>query len=359
MEESNRNSLLVCIPTMGIGGSSRVVFDLVSELARRGHDINLVIFFNHFEPQFDSLKTLPNVHIFFLGKRHHVDIPFLWRLRKLLRKLRPSVISSHLTSTFYLALVTNFKQTVIYHTIHANPSDDLPRPYRLFLSSKIRKKQVRLVGCSQSIASSASSLYRCFVPYITNGISLPKDALPVEPEFDFLSSGRLCKVKNFDDLINAFSIVIKFRPEAKLCICGDGEEKPSLIQQVHHLGLDSNVCFSPSISDMGSLYRRSKVFCLFSSREGGPLSIAEAMAYGLPIVGSDISGIKTYANDSLNGFLFPCHDVETAAAKMILLLTDKELRKTISVRNVQMAQNYSSQKMVDQYESLFFEKKNK
>ncbi|KAF7771184.1 hypothetical protein PCIT_a4237 [Pseudoalteromonas citrea] len=76
-----------------------------------------------------------------------------------------------------------------------------------------------------------------------------------------------------------------------LALAGDGSLKAELHAHIISLGLEERVHFLGNVQNMQVFYSAINVFCLFSEREGLPLSILEAMACGLPIVATDVGGI--------------------------------------------------------------------
>jgi glycosyltransferase involved in cell wall biosynthesis len=99
--------------------------------------------------------------------------------------------------------------------------------------------------------------------------------------------------------------------------------------EIHDLGLESVAQLSGPRRDVPDLLARSDVFALASRSEGGPISILEAMAAGLPVVASDVGGVRELVADGATGLLVPAGDPDALAAALQRLRADPELRRRL------------------------------
>jgi glycosyltransferase involved in cell wall biosynthesis len=96
------------------------------------------------------------------------------------------------------------------------------------------------------------------------------------------------------------------------------------------------------------------VFCLVSYREGMPLSLIEAMAAGLPAVGTDVAGIRDVIEPDGNGQLVPPDDVPALAAALERLIDDASLRRDMGRTARQLAvEKYSLKRCVYETQRAF------
>lgn len=122
----------------------------------------------------------------------------------------------------------------------------------------------------------------------------PRRAL-VEPAADearFLLVGRLVEVKNHELLLRAFAKVAATRPRVSLRIVGEGPLRQRLDAQVKASGLQGKVELMGFRSDVREQLIESDAFLLPSLAEGCSISLIEAMATGIPVLGSDVPGIR-------------------------------------------------------------------
>ena len=114
----------------------------------------------------------------------------------------------------------------------------------------------------------------------------------------------------------------------RLTIIGDGPEKQLLKDQVHKLGLSDQVSFKGSISHeiIPKYLKNTDIFILASFSEGRPNVVLEAMAAGVPVIASDIDGVRELICNKKNGLLFEPGNFEQLAVQIEKLNNDPELR---------------------------------
>lgn len=100
--------------------------------------------------------------------------------------------------------------------------------------------------------------------------------------------------------------------------------------------------------------KRAKVFFLPSYSEAMPMSILEAMGYGLPVVASNVGGIPSIVRNNINGFTFIPGDVEGMAAAIIEILKNSKLANKLSENSAKIiAEEYSLKSHIDAVEKLY------
>ncbi len=111
----------------------------------------------------------------------------------------------------------------------------------------------------------------------------------------------------------------------RLLLVGDGPGRPQAEAHARTLGL-RNVTFLGTRDDVPDLLARSHVFVLPTKWEGFPISILEAMRAGLPVIASDVGGVREAVGEGETGFLVPRGDAATLRKRLELLLKNSELR---------------------------------
>jgi glycosyltransferase involved in cell wall biosynthesis len=142
-----------------------------------------------------------------------------------------------------------------------------------------------------------------------------------------VSVGRLAWPKDPLTLVRALAHV-RDHPFSAL-IVGDGPDLPTVDGEVRELGLEAAVQLSGPRRDVPDLLAQSDVFALASRSEGGPISILEAMAAGLPVVASDVGGVPELVVEGETGLLVPAGDAHALATALERLLADPELRRRL------------------------------
>ena len=135
---------------------------------------------------------------------------------------------------------------------------------------------------------------------------------------------RLSDVKGHQHLIHAMRLVLERHPNARLLIVGEGPMERRLVGLVRSLKIDRNVVFAPTVSGTARTLSAIDIYVLPSLKEGLGLSLMEAMAAGLPCIGSDVGGIRNLIQHGANGLLVRPADPTGLAAAIQELLSEPE-----------------------------------
>ena len=166
--------------------------------------------------------------------------------------------------------------------------------------------------------------------------------------------GRLTEAKGYDILLNALKSVKDKRHDFKFMFVGDGKLSEYLISLTSSLGLDDNVKFIGSTSNVSTFLAVMDVFVLSSLREGLPVSMLEAMAAKRPVIATAVGGIPEVISDGHNGILVPSNDPEVLAREILRLINNPELRKDLANNGFRTVQGkYSIQSVTDSIEKLY------
>jgi colanic acid biosynthesis glycosyl transferase WcaI len=135
----------------------------------------------------------------------------------------------------------------------------------------------------------------------------------------YLYVGRLSPEKCIDDLIGAFALVLKTRPDARLAIVGTGPHEQGLRTLARQLGVDSSIDFIGARFDEGLVEEYLKATCLVLPSRSEPwgLVVNEALSCGCPVVVSERCGcVPELVVEGKTGFAFPCGNREDLADKL-------------------------------------------
>ena len=138
--------------------------------------------------------------------------------------------------------------------------------------------------------------------------------------------GRLRWEKGPHILIAAFAKVVQDIPAAMLLVVGDGPDREDLEKQAQELDIEANIIWlgQKSQQEVFQLYGLMDVVAMPSFFEGFGLTAAEAMAAGVPVIGSDIDGLSEVIDNQKTGTLVKVGDSEALAAGIIDLLNNSE-----------------------------------
>jgi len=169
--------------------------------------------------------------------------------------------------------------------------------------------------------------------------------------------GRIAPEKNLAFLLRAFAVVSQELPEAYLLLVGDGPEMDNLRDRAQNSGIGEKVIFIGSVEyeDVPGYLSMADAFVTASVTEVHPLSVIEAMAVGLPIIGIESPGVGDTVVDGVNGFLTG-HDLAEFSLKMFRLMTENDLRARLAKKALEDSEQYSilntSKRILGFYEEL-------
>lgn len=161
------------------------------------------------------------------------------------------------------------------------------------------------------------------------------------------------KVKHVPDVVDTFLKVRKEVP-SKLLLVGDGPEKHEVMKQAKASDYADDILFLGRQENLAELYSISDLKLLMSEKEAFGLVLLEAMACGVPGIGTRIGGIPEVIVEGENGYIVELGDTDAAAAKAIALLQDDATLKAFSESAQRHAnEEFRAEKIVAQYERLY------
>ena len=228
----------------------------------------------------------------------------------------------------------------------------------------------RVIAISQQVAEHLKYDFKvdaAKIEVIHNGIDLNRfsafeAATKIKAKETFGLSGapvvgiiaRLSDVKGHAYLIEAMKIVIENIPAVKLLIVGEGREEKRLKNLALGLGIENSLFFVPSVKDTTQALAAIDIFVMPSLQEGLGLGLMEAMACGIPVIGSDVGGIKTLIQNNYNGLLVPAANaLELAKAISVLLNDTRKFRDLGEKGRIFINKHFSQEEMVLKTEKVY------
>ena len=368
------NVLFLFIQMDIMGGSERLVYNIIRKIDRRLFAPSVGWFFGN-EPLAD-FKAL-DVPLYHIPKIERFDISTMRIFAKIIRDNNIHIVNAHhfmsLVYSFYGCKLRN--RIKLIYTEHSGwEIEGIKWKWRK-LGSHLLNHVDFSVGVSPSVTRKIVNKFHCNrsrVITILNGVDI--DAFAKQNEYRYLKrelgiaendrvigiAANLKKVKNHILLLKAFSELVKAKHNIRLIIIGRGMDnapdntEKDLREFVHRNGLKRQVTFLGYRNDMPDLLSIIDIFCLTSKREGLPLSLIEAMAAGIPVVGTDVDGIRDVIIHNRSGFLVPLDDVQALTDRLYELLEDASLRQRLGQYAKLLAREmYSLDKCVNEYQNLF------
>lgn len=162
-------------------------------------------------------------------------------------------------------------------------------------------------------------------------------------------TGRMGPEKNLIFLLRAFNGAAQAFENVKLLMVGDGPERDNLEDRVSHMGIQDRVIFTgmvPYHSLPGHL-ALADAFVTASITEVHPLSVIEAMAVGLPVLGIQSPGVGDTVENGKTGFIVKEEDLAAFTARMARLITQGEERRAMGANAREAAQIYSIERTTE------------
>ena len=165
--------------------------------------------------------------------------------------------------------------------------------------------------------------------------------------------GRFTKQKGHIYFLEMARLLLKRDPRCQFILIGTGELLPEMKARARDMGLGDRLHFLGPRSDVEELLKVMDVFVSSSLWEGLPTVLLEAMAAGVPVVATDVSGSEELVKDGHTGLLVPPADVGSLSEAVWRLLRDPELAKRLVAAGQQWSRQFAIDSSVEQYEALF------
>jgi glycosyltransferase involved in cell wall biosynthesis len=287
--------------------------------------------------------------------------------KKLLSRLQPDILHAHsfLPDCLGALFASHSYKVCTVHSAYPYFKDrDIKSLIKRYTSTILwANKNKRIIAVSDDVMLAAKAVSaKINVQVIENGIDTNMFLAKKFSKYqnsklpELLTVGRLSYEKGYDILLHAFRFLIEEFSELRLTIIGDGPEKKNLVNLADMLGLTKNVNFTGWANDPANEMAVYKSFIYVSSSryEGLPLSVAEAMALGFPVVATKVSGVTTLIRDRETGFLAKPDDPKDLASIISIVLRDNKFRTRISKQGQEfVCKNFDIRRTVKEYEKVY------
>lgn len=154
--------------------------------------------------------------------------------------------------------------------------------------------------------------------------------------------GELGQRKGCYDIPRVIEMVAQIIPNVQFILAGTGSPKDeqTIKQLIQEKGIEKNVIFPGWVrgEEKDKWLRDADIFFLPSYNEGMPMSILDAMGYGLPIVSTNVGGIPKCVDDEISGYLSNPGDVNKMSKNIVKLLIDDKCRNDFASKSFQIAE---------------------
>lgn len=347
-----------------IGGGPEHLYNLVKGSSQK---------FDHFIAAPND-KPYSELFCLLVGEENCIVIPHrkfnlssLYKLQKFIRKNNISIIHSHGKGAgIYgrlLSLFTGKRSIHTLHGFHIGKYNHLQRQLYFFIERILSKFTHKIISVSEGekklvLESNICSDSKILV--IENGIKIPDQFISAD---NFISTPKkIMHLTRFNYQKNTSQLIsicneLKERKEPnnfQFNIYGEGEEFEAFKQQIIDLELENSIILKGA--DPNAREKLVEGFCYISTSrwEGLPISLLEAFAVGLPVIGTDTTGNNDLVKNNFNGYLYDISEPSQAVDYLLKLSADQELwiKLSTNARDF-VTSNFSLEKMIKKIEQVY------
>jgi glycosyltransferase involved in cell wall biosynthesis len=353
-----------------IGGLQTVVQKISVALSKKGYEVLVITSRSHRnQPPMERFGTLTIKYLEVFEIGHTPIMPKLFF--EILNLPKDAIVHLHAAQPFVpeiVAFATKLRR--MPYIVHYH-GDVLPSGKLGFLLPFYKKVVLRAVLKGAKFIITPSNDFKNFlvknfliqktkITVIPNGVDggieyLSKYKNLKINKTNLLYVGRLVSVKNLPLLIDAIAKVVKFNKNIHLNIVGSGEMEKILKDKVISKDLSSYISMVGTKTGviLDKIYMNSDIFVLCSKKESFGIVLLEAMSHGLPIIASNVIGIRNLIHQGFNGILFRQNSSEDLANKILILIEDERLRKKLIENGFKTAKSHDWMNITIKIEKIY------
>jgi len=354
--------------SLSLAGAQTQLVQLAIALKKRGLCVKIVSMLS-LQSVFPELNEYGIPTYSLDMQRGKIDFSALFRLVKILRRDHFDILHCHMVHANLLGRIVRLfvPIPVVVSTAHNIYEGGWERNlwYRLTDFLCDMTTQVSNVGLKRYIELKMVNPKKAM--FIPNGVNMEvfkrntdignreRVILDIAHCFVWLAVGRLDKAKDYPNMINAFAIFCRNVSNSVLLIAGDGDLRSDIEMLVKKLDIMDKVRFLGLRQDIPNLMSAADAYVMSSAWEGMPCVLLEALACELPVVTTEVGGIREIIKEGETGFLVePGHPERLASVMMEVakLPVEKRLEMGQAGRRY-VKEAYNLENIVDEWEELY------
>jgi glycosyltransferase involved in cell wall biosynthesis len=319
-----------------------------------------------------ELKRNPN----FLSDRKALK-----KIKSIIKEFRPDIVHTHAAKAGALGRKAAFdcKVPVVIHTFHGHIFHSYFGKFKTEVFRRIEKrlasKSTGIIAVSEQQKKELSEKFRIANKSKIEVIPLGFDLNPFQVDLETKRKktrekyhltynqvaiaiiGRLAPIKNHKLFLDSIEKV-NSQTTKKLVffIVGDGETRKEIEEQIERINSNQtiDIRLTSWIHDIKTFNAGMDVICLTSDNEGTPVSLIEAQACNIPIISTDVGGVKDILLENETGYIVPKNNSEKFAEKLLLLIEDEKKREKMSQNGwLFVKDNFHYQRLVKDTEKYY------
>ena len=346
--------VLHVISSLGIGGAERLISDMLPQMKKVGEDVSLLVY-RRLNNEFEEKLEESGVPLISLELKNNLSPWIIYSLIKTMKGF--DLIHVHLFPALYQVAIANLlcHRKLIY-TEHNTTNKRRNLSIFRGIEKLIYSRYSHIISVSVEVRNNLSNWLETKdskVSVINNGIDIEAYRIPRgtnDYPFTLLMVSRFVPAKDQMTVIRAMK---RLSDDVHVVFVGDGEtrkaceelaDKLGVAERCHFVGMQSNVPFWISKADVG---------ILSTHWEGLPLTVLEMMAGGLPVVASDVEGLKQVVEGA--GILFNEEDDSDLANIISELIENQEYYSSVVVCCRERVNEYSIMNTIKGYIQVYYD----
>ncbi len=363
---------ITCYPTLG--GSGVVATELGKMLAEKGHDVH---FITHSIPfrlgRFDKHIFFHEVEVsdYYVFRYPPYDLSLASKLAQVAKREKLDLLHVHYAIPHavcallakqmvgdHLKVVTTLHGTDITVLAQDDSLSDLIR-YAINQSDAVTAVSEDLIRETRETLLVDRPIDLTY-NFVDKRVYYPRNVSKLRAEFAHVDEKILMHISNFRpvkrvlDVVEVFAKVNDNIP-SRLLFVGEGPDLSKVMARVKELGISDRVSFCGKQDDVAEVISLADLLLLPSEKESFGLVALEAMACGVPTVGSLAGGIPELVKDGETGYLSPVGDTDKMARDAIRLLSDGDLYQRMVEACLSRARNaFCNNRITADYEDIYY-----
>jgi glycosyltransferase involved in cell wall biosynthesis len=325
-----------------IGGASSHLLDLAGGVQAKGHNVTIIVGGSGLVADVARSRGLDCICLPSLVREISLlkDIKCIFDLKSIFKALKPDLVHLHSAKAGMVGRLSAMLLGIpVVYTVHGWPftegvSSKKQIFYRIIekVMARITSQIITVSEFDKEIAIRARVAKSEKMKVVHNGVS---ELLTVDVEPEKNRDPKLIMVARFEDPKD-HQLVIRELNNIRdrkwiMEFIGDGPNLERAKETVSALGLDSRIIFCGACNDVPQRLSRADIFVLASRWEGFPLVILEAMRARLPVIASDVGGVKESVDHGVTGILVPRSSETGMAVALESLIGSPDLRNSMGL----------------------------